>query len=80
MDSYEKLFMKSCKQEEKERRKDGHPGIGGDLNLGPPHQQPSVLTTTPCHIPMAVKTSNSIFSLVCDISFCPYSFKVCYLG
>ena len=39
--------MKFCKQEEKERREDVHPGLGGDLNLDLPEWQPSVLTTTP---------------------------------
>ena len=27
--------MKSCKWGEKEIREDVHPGLGGDLNLGP---------------------------------------------
>ena len=44
------LFMMSCKREEKERREDVHQGLGWDLNLGSPEWQPSVLTTTPCHI------------------------------
>ena len=30
------LFIKSCKQEEKERWEDVHPGLGGDLSLDPP--------------------------------------------
>ena len=50
-----KLFMKSCKCKEKERREDVQPGLGGNLNLGPPEWQPSVLTTTPCHIYIFVK-------------------------
>ena len=41
-----KILMKSCKQEEKEIREDVHPGLGGDLNLGPPEWQPSVQTTS----------------------------------
>ena len=44
------MLMKSCKQEEKERRENVHPGFAGNLNHGPPEWQPSVLTTTPCHI------------------------------
>ena len=49
------LFMKFCKQEEKERREDVHPGLGGDLNLDLSEWQPSVLITTPCiHHPLGL--------------------------
>ena len=37
-------FMESCKQKEKERREDVHPGLGGESSLGPLEWQPSVLT------------------------------------
>ena len=45
-----KLFMKSCKQQEREGRQDRDPDLGGDLILGPPEWQPSVLTTVPCYL------------------------------
>ena len=35
------------KQEEKERREDEHPGLGGYRDLGPPEWQPIMLPTTP---------------------------------
>ena len=38
------------KKKEKERQDDVHLGVGGNLNLGLPECQPSVLTTTSCHI------------------------------
>ena len=38
-------FIESCKQEEKGRRADVHPGLGGNLNQGPPEWQPCNLTS-----------------------------------
>ena len=40
------LFVESCKQEEKGRRADVHPGLGGNLNQGPPEWQPCNLTSS----------------------------------
>ena len=41
-------IMKSCKQEEKEKREDVHLGLSENLNLGLWEWQPIVLSTTPC--------------------------------
>jgi hypothetical protein len=45
-----RLFIKSGKPKEKERRENVHPGMGINLKLGSPEWHPSVLTNTPCHI------------------------------
>ena len=42
-----KLFVKSCKWEEKEKIEDVHSGLYGNLSLSPPVGQPSMRTTTP---------------------------------
>ena len=42
-----KLFIKSCQWKEKERRENLLPGMGGDLNLGPPDWQPHPLILIP---------------------------------
>jgi hypothetical protein len=41
--------MKYCKWEERGRREDVYPGLGGVWSMGPPEWQPSMITTTPCH-------------------------------
>ena len=35
--------------------RDVHPGLGGDLNLGPSECQPSVTTTTPLVVYLRIK-------------------------
>ena len=37
-------------KKEKEDRIGIHPDLGGDLILGPPEWQPSVITTVPCYL------------------------------
>ena len=39
-------LMNSCKLEEKERREDVHPDLGGNKDLGPPECKPSELNNT----------------------------------
>ena len=36
-------YLRSCRWEEKERREDVHPGLSGNLHMGPPEWQPIVL-------------------------------------
>ena len=45
-----KLHVKSCNWEQRERRENVIFGLGGELSMGPPEWQPSVLTTTPSNI------------------------------